>query len=315
MKERGAKSGGQELRGRLMAQKAEGAAKRTRRLADRFVPRRRRRLLLAPLGVLLSITALVSSAGAFGLGPIDIDFADSSCQGSPLLPDLVAKVPDSLAVVPDPSASSRFLLVFATSVYNAGEGPLRLVGQRTSLAQPEMRVREVVTCAHGGHEIINLPGTMRYEHEPTHRHWHYEDFERYTLRGLSAGMPTRGSRKVGFCLVDDYPVWHGAEGEPSEPFFTEAGNSCAAHDPQALSTEEGISVGWADEYSPLKEGQYVDLTNLPAGEYRLTNQIAETQNSNGVAGVTIRLSWPHGPGGAPTFTSLGTCSGAAACGV
>jgi hypothetical protein len=96
-------------------------------------------------------------------------------------------------------------------------------------------------------------------------------------------------------------------------------NSCAAGQPAALSAEAGISVGWGDEHQPYKEGQYVDLTHLPTGEYRLLNQVnpqrllTENRYDNGVAGVTIRLSWPHGPGSFPTAAILGTCSGQAAC--
>lgn len=134
------------------------------------------------------------------------------CKGRALLPDLVATVPTKLAVVPAQSGSSRFLLIFATRVYNAGEGPLRLVGQRASWAQTELSVRQVVVCAGGGHEIIKLAGAMRYENEPTHRHWHYLGFERYTLTGLSARTPTRRSRKQGFCLVDELRVLQGARG-------------------------------------------------------------------------------------------------------
>ena len=96
-------------------------------------------------------------------------------------------------------------------------------------------------------------------------------------------------------------------------------NSCAAGQPAALSAEAGISVGWGDEHQPYKEGQYVDLTHLPAGEYRLVNQVnpqrllMESRYNNGVAGVTIRLSWPHGQGRLPAAKILGSCSGQAAC--
>lgn len=112
----------------------------------------------------------------------------------------------------------------------------------------------------------------------------------------------------------------GLEGEPAEPVFKEPGNACAAGHPEALSAEEGISVGWADEYAPFKEGQYVDLTHLPGGEYRLLNQLnvggllTESRTDDDAGGVTIRLSWPHGPSNAPMFTILGTCLGQAACG-
>lgn len=267
---------------------------------------------------MLVIAVLGAGAGAQDL--LSVGTASTPCNGAALLPDLIADAPAELEIVPDHTGSSRFLLVFATSVYNAGDGPLRLVGYRASRAQTDLSVRQVVTCAHGGNEIINLSGAMRYESEPTHHHWHYLDFERYSLKGLSARTPTRRSRKQGFCLVDDSPVSQRLEGKAPEPRFSEPGNACASGHPEALSAEEGLSVGWADEYAPLKEGQYIDLTHMPGGEYRLLNAVnpqgllTESRNLNDVAGVTIRLSWPHGPSSTPTFTVLGVCLGHAECG-
>ena len=242
-----------------------------------------------------------------------------ACEGAALLPDLVAEVPTELSIVRG-HVSSQFLLIFLTRVQNAGLGPLRIVGQRASRAQTELGVRQVVACADSGSEIIDRVGVMRYENEPTHRHWHYLDFERYTLTGLSVRTPTGRSRKAGFCLVDEYDSGLALAGKPRAPIFKEPGNACAAGDPGALSAEEGLSVGWGDVYAPYREGQYVDVTHLPGGEYRLLNQLnpqrllMESRYDNGVAGVTIRLSWPHGPRSIPAATILGTCSGQAACG-
>jgi hypothetical protein len=246
--------------------------------------------------------------------------ASGSCKGAALLPDLVAEVPNELRIVHG-LLPSHSLLIFRTAVHNAGRGQLRIVGQRASRAQPLLDARQLVVCANGGNETFSGVGVMGYVNGPTHRHWHYLDFARYALVGLSAGAPTVRSRKAGFCLTDDYPIGLALPGKPREPVFIEPGNACAGGQPGALSAEEGISVGWGDEYEPYKEGQYVDLTYLPAGEYRLLNQVnsqralAESRYDNGVAGVTIRLSWPHGPRNFPLATILGTCSGQGACGV
>jgi hypothetical protein len=273
--------------------------------------------------VLFLIAALGSGACGQDVESVDADdsvgVASGACEGAALLPDLVAEVPTELTIVPG-GVSSQFWLIFRTSVLNAGRGPLRIVGQRASRAQTEMGVRQMIACADSGREIIYRVGLMGYENEPTHRHWHYLDFERYTLKGLSVRTPTVRSRKVGFCLVDDYNSGLALAGKPRAPIFKEPGNACAGGDPGALSAEEGLSVGWGDIYAPYVEGQYIDVTHLPGGEYRLLNQLnaqrllVESRYDNGVAGVTIRLSWPNGPRGIPAVTILGTCSGQAACG-
>jgi hypothetical protein len=267
---------------------------------------------------------VIAALGSCACGEeVDVQSAragNGTCKGAALLPDLVAEVPNKLEIVPG-GTSSQFLLIFRTAWHNAGRGPLRIVGQRASRAQPGMAVRQLVVCADGGNGIFHSGGEMRYENEPTHRHWHYLDFARYTLRGLSAGTPTARSRKAGFCLVDDYDSGLKLAGKPHTPIFTEPGTACASHQPGALSAEGGVSVGWGDEYPPYKEGQYVELTRLPAGEYRLLNQVnpqrtlLDSRYDNGVAGVTLRLLWPRGPNNFPTATILGTCSGESACAV
>jgi hypothetical protein len=267
--------------------------------------------------VLFLIAAL--GLGACAQDRPSVHAASAACKGAALVPDVVAEVPTRLTIVPG-RVSSQFLLVFRTSVHNAGRGPLRLVGQRASRAQTELGVRQVVDCADGGNEIIQRAGVMRYENGPTHRHWHHMDFERYTLTGLSVRTPTMRSRKVGFCLEDEYDSGLALAGKPRAPIFNEEVNACAARHPGALFAEEGLSVGWADAYAPYKEGQYIDVTHLPGGEYRLLNQdnpqrlLMESRYDNDVAGVTIRLSWPHGPRSIPAAKILGTCFGQAACG-
>jgi hypothetical protein len=269
--------------------------------------------------VLLVIAALGLSGCARDLDAPSAHAESGGCKGAALLPDLVAEVPNELRIV-HVGVSSQFLLIFRTAVHNAGRGPLWIVGQRSSRAETTLAVRQLVVCADGGNEILYGAGVMGYENGPTHRHWHYLAFERYTLTGLSVRTPPTRSRKAGFCLVDDYDSGLPLAGKPHAAIFTEPGNACAAEQPGALSAQEGLSVGWADQYQPYKEGQYVDLTHLPAGEYRLTNEIdvqrllLESRYDDGVAGVTIRLSWPNGPSSFPAATVLGTCSGQATCG-
>jgi hypothetical protein len=159
---------------------------------------------------------------------------------------------------------------------------------------------------------------MRYAASPTHRHWHYLGFERYLLFG-GDGSAVRRSRKAGFCLGDSFRAATPPAGAGPGPSFRASTESCGAGHPRALAVEEGISVGWGDAYLPYKEGQYISLTGLAAGNYRLVNQadpdrsISETRYDNDVAGVTIEVTWPNGPSSRPAIALVGACSGTQAC--
>jgi hypothetical protein len=36
---------------------------------------------------------------------------------------------------------------------------------------------------------------------------------------------------------------------------------------------EGIEVGYGDIYSPLKKGEYIDISGVPYGDYDLVNRV------------------------------------------
>ena len=83
---------------------------------------------------------------------------------------------------------------------------------------------------------------------------------------------------------------------------------------------EGISVGWGDNYQPHLEGQELELTSLPAGRYVLvhrvntTRDIVESDYTDNVASMAIDLSWPDGPKRPPSIDVVARCPGSATCG-
>ena len=64
--------------------------------------------------------------------------------------------------------------------------------------------------------------------------------------------------------------------------------------------DEGISVGFGDDYAPYLEGQYVDVTRLPAGRYVLVHVanparvLRERTYANNAASVLVELRRPRG---------------------
>jgi hypothetical protein len=192
------------------------------------------------------------------------------------LPDLDQAAPLGLAVVP---RHGRLLLVFGSAVDNVGPGELVVVGRRVG---EEMRTWQVI-----GNRRYPLRVRLRYVRSETHEHWHFPAFERYELRRADGSLVGR-DRKTGFCLRDAYetralnraPVWTG---------------ECARGHPEARSVQEGISVGFGDDYVPQKEGQSIDVTGLAPGRYVLVHRanpdrvLRERTYANNAASALIAL--------------------------
>jgi hypothetical protein len=57
----------------------------------------------------------------------------------------------------------------------------------------------------------------------------------------------------------------------------------------------GLSVGWGDEYPATLPDQYIDITNVTPGHYRLSvtadaqNWFAETNEANNTTWVDVQL--------------------------
>jgi len=247
------------------------------------------------------------------------------CRGDRLLPNLTAVVPDHIDVKQEgPAAAPQFLLVFQSAVANDGAGPLTLVGERPGSGQHDLMVRQLIQCSAGPPESHPGAGVMGYENEPPYPHWHVLGFDLFELRALAPGTAPRRSRKVGFCPADVARVvlpfpYELAHSPPSRVFDDYLATECAAGNPVAVRVVSGISVGFADIYAAYVEGQYIDLTGLRAGTYRLINEanpqgsLLEQGYDDDVAGVEVAISWPGGPQSAPKVALGPACLGRRAC--
>ena len=70
---------------------------------------------------------------------------------------------------------------------------------------------------------------------------------------------------------------------------------------------------------PTLEGQFFDVTGLPAGDYVLVNALnaerllLESDSTNDSASVRLRLSWPGGLGEKPRATVVRICATGSRC--
>jgi hypothetical protein len=191
------------------------------------------------------------------------------------LPDLDQATPFGISVV---ERHGRLLLVFGSAVDNAGEAPLVVEGVRDGAV---MRTWQLA----GGTRRA-LPTPLRYVRSLTHRHWHLAAFERYELR--RDGAIVGRDRKTGFCLNDAYET----SPRNQAPRWT---GDCGRNRPGARVVREGISPGFGDDYVPEKEGQSIDVTDLPPGRYVLVHEtnpdraLRESSYANDAASVALAL--------------------------
>lgn len=207
-----------------------------------------------------------------------------------LLPDLVQAQPGAVQVVRD---GDRYLLTFLSAVDNHGAGPLVLEASRADREEPGMSVRQVVARSDGSRRAYETPGQLRYVRSETHAHWHLLGFERYELRTLD-GRLVAPDRKTGFCVGDRYETDRSERlpGEPARPVWTQ---ECGRGQPERLVLRQGLSPGFGDDYVPQLEGQYVDVTGVASGRYRLIHAVnvdrtlRESDYTNNAASVVVVL--------------------------
>ena len=230
-----------------------------------------------------------------------------------LLPDLDQAAPSALEIV---QVGDTYRLAFASAVDNVGRGPLLLEGERPNRDEPAMSVRQLVRRSDGTVRVRAVRTELRYVRSETHAHWHLLDFEHYELRRASDGTPVRPDEKTGFCLGDRYKTNRRTrlENEPAQPVWTE---ECGRSQPSLLAVREGISPGYGDDYVPALEGQYVDVTQVPAGRYVLVHRanperaLEESNYANNAASVLVQLRRTTGE--IPSVRVLARCPDSERC--
>ncbi len=112
-----------------------------------------------------------------------------------------------------------------------------------------------------------------------HGHYHYDGFAAYALLDMS-GREIALGRKQAYCMEDTRQV---AEG-PNVPCRKRY--SCS---------EQGIQPGWGDLYGNSLDCQWLDITEVPAGDYQLRvtlnpqRALEEVTTDNNTAIVPVQI--------------------------
>ena len=178
-----------------------------------------------------------------------------------LLPDLAVLPPrDFHIVVRD---SGKKLLRFTTIIVNIGRGPFQLSGFDDDGFAAKKDILAV------NQQILEPDGTFSQHHTGAtmfwsgdgHNHWHVTDLQVSKLQNLD-DEELGSIKKVGFCFVDNLPY-----GSSKPAYYTQAISICQTKANGRVPM--GVSKNWGDTYPYTFKYQWVDITDLPNGDYRL----------------------------------------------
>ena len=239
-------------------------------------------LMLRKLGLSLLSTIVVAGFLATSATP--------AASANDQLPDLAMARLRSFSI--ENTTDGRRLLRFSTVIVNIGAGPFEVHGTRASSTDPWTAEQQIYDDA-GGFRLARVGATFVWGGDG-HNHWHVKDLERFDLQRLSDGSNVGISPKSGFCFGDSYQYNLGLPGAPQSKVYSGAG--CAPKKPAALSLRMGVSVGWGDIYTWRLPDQYIDISSLPDGSYRLlaaadtSNQFFESNETNNSTWVNLSIS-------------------------
>lgn len=235
----------------------------------------------------LSVRAVRTSDGAVDTTPATAKLTmcpQSGCAASPPPPCSTDCLPDlGMAKLGTPyveKAGDQFRLRFDATIVNVGEGRFEVLGSRNSTSDTTMdTVTQHIFNDTGGYRNVTAQNTSTDPTAPGHgteaqmvfggdghSHWHVKDLETYELKGLDSSNNTRRRTglKSGFCFYDNAQYLLTLPGAPQSPYYTGCGTS------SDLNVTTGLSVGWGDKYGAGLPDQYINITSLPSGRYRLT---------------------------------------------
>ena len=211
-----------------------------------------------------------------------------------LLPDLVADppVPAGGPEVVWWDGEEMLVLRFEGYVTNLGEGPLDISGnpQLTDPNDPTSHDvwQRVRTTTGDWVKLTRLP--VRFETDDGHNHFHLMEIVAYSLWDEAGTTQILPGAKVGFCMLDveSLPDRHSNPGE--QAYEKSNVENCRADEPEADFLRMGVTEGWRDVYKSDVTFQWVDVSNLSPGHYRLAAEsdpydivVESDETNNGVA--------------------------------
>ncbi|HEV7735312.1 MAG TPA: lysyl oxidase family protein [Candidatus Binatia bacterium] len=139
---------------------------------------------------------------------------------------------------------------------------------------------------------------------PSHNHWHFQAFARYELRARGGTEAVMTGQKRSFCIEDTKPEESLGAG-PTRRYCCRGTDACE------MPGIQGIQVGWGDLYGSTLDCQWIDVTEVPPGDYDLVvilnpggvlcgvGGICESNPDNNIGIVPVTLAGPSATEPAP----------------
>lgn len=237
----------------------------------------------------LALSALLAAPLTFFFGltvsPTSVDAQTASQQ----LPDLGMARLTNLSIDTN-TVRGRKVLRFDATIKNVGAGPFEVQGKRDSTSGSWSVTQRIYnsTTPTGAPTEVSTPATLVFGGDG-HNHWHVNNLQDYLLDRLDNGQNVGTGAKMGFCFYDN------VRGSSTQDAYYTTSNACAGGQ-QSLQVLMGLSVGWGDLYSRTLRDQYIDITGLAPGRYKLRavadkdRWFTESDRSNNETWVDIQIN-------------------------
>jgi hypothetical protein len=226
--------------------------------------------------------------------------AVSDAAAADRLPDLGMAPLSDFKV--DRLGDGRRVLRYSTTIVNVGSGAFELGGQRSATGETQIPVVQRVYGDDGTRRDVSTTAVMVYGGDG-HNHWHVRDLESSELVRLDNGAKVGTGAKRGFCFWDITAYRLTLPGAPRSAAYGSSGCGTAS----SLDIAMGLSVGWGDIYPATLPDQYIDISGLAAGRYRLVvtadggDWFSESSETNNTTWVELQLKG----NGQPRVTAYG----------
>ena len=209
------------------------------------------------------------------------------------LPDLAVVAPYEFRIIVRSDGQKR--LRFTTVIANIGQGPFRLYGydeDGTAKVGDDLLVRQRIMQSDGTWVERNTAATMFWGGDG-HNHFHVKGLTLAKIQTPDGDTTLKTIKKIGFCFLDSYRYGStaGTTFDPDHYVCQPAPNG---------RVPMGISVRWADIYRQTIAHQWIDITGLPNGEYKIKviadppwetgGQFRESNESNNRGWTNIRIT-------------------------
>ena len=201
-----------------------------------------------------------------------------------MLPDVRATAPTNMQIM---NEHQREMLRFTNCIANTGANnwqvhrgvPLTDQTQidyavSLGLDPSQLAITSQELLDKNGNIAAVIPDAALSEYHPAHKHFHIGETAEFEVDKYNEASKTwdiitgLNVVKTTFCLIDVNQIQKVADADPDHydivksPANQNVYNDCFAD-------VQGVQAGWLDRYHHELPGQEVDVTNLPAGTYRI----------------------------------------------